>query len=89
VADIINIADLLAQRIQALTPADLAELLRRQDDGDIIGVDEAAAELGVHPNSLRRAAVAWGVPHRRMGTEWRFSRKRLREWVRSGKTTPQ
>ena len=50
-------------------------------EADIIDAKEAAALLKVHPITLRRKAVAWGVPHRRLGTEWRFSRKRLIEWI--------
>lgn len=76
-----DIATLVAQRIQSLGIADLVELMRLIDANDIIGIDEASAELKVHPVTLRKQAKTWGVPHKRMGTEWRFSRKRLREWV--------
>ena len=47
---------------------------------DILNLDEAAAILRVHPETLRRNAVEWGVPHRRLGSEWRFSRCQLMEW---------
>jgi excisionase family DNA binding protein len=54
---------------------------QQPSEADIIDAKEAAALLKVHPITLRRKAVAWGVPHRRLGTEWRFSRKRLIEWI--------
>lgn len=56
----INLSDPLSQRIESLTPSELAELLRRQDDGDIIGAKEAAAELKVSENALRASAKKWG-----------------------------
>jgi putative molybdopterin biosynthesis protein len=44
-------------------------------------VAEAAELLRVHPVTLRKRAVAWGVPHRRLGAEWRFSRTAVTVWV--------
>ena len=83
-----DLTAIIEQRIQALTIDELARLSaqvsRVQADDDIIAIDEAAALLKIHPITLRRNAVAWGVPHKRMGTEWRFSRRRLREWVQAG-----
>jgi excisionase family DNA binding protein len=53
---------------------------------DVLTLAEAAAILRVHPVTLRKRAMAWGVPHRRLGSEWRFSRKVLTAWtqVRDG-----
>jgi len=51
------------------------------DNNDVITLNEAAALLRVHPVTLRKRAVAWGVPHRRLGAEWRFSRKVLTAWI--------
>lgn len=48
---------------------------------DVLTIKEAAALLRVHPVTLRRKAVDWGVPHRRLGSEWRFSRKVLTAWL--------
>jgi excisionase family DNA binding protein len=48
---------------------------------DILTLTEAAALLRVHPVTLRRRAAAWGVPHRRLGSEWRFSREVLTAWM--------
>jgi excisionase family DNA binding protein len=78
-----DLALFIEQRIQTLSVSELVELARLQAEDDIIGVDEAAAILKIHPITLRKKAIAWGVPHRRLGTEWRFSRKRLMEWMQS------
>jgi len=48
---------------------------------DVLTLIEAAALLRVHPVTLRKRAVKWGVPHRRLGSEWRFSRKVLTQWI--------
>jgi len=51
------------------------------DDNDVLTIFEAAALLRVHPVTLRKRAVAWGVPHRRLGSAWRFSRRVLTAWM--------
>lgn len=79
-----DLASLIAMRIQTLSVTELVEFLRLEAESDIIGVDEAAALLKVHPVTLRNKAVAWGVPHKRFGSEWRFSRKRLMELMQMG-----
>lgn len=56
-----------------------------QEQTDIVGLKGAAALLQVHPETLRRQAVAWGVPHRRLGASWRFSREVLTRWLQEGK----
>lgn len=43
---------------------------------------EAAEFIRVHPVTLRKRAVAWGVPHKRFGAEWRFLRDELESWLR-------
>jgi excisionase family DNA binding protein len=51
------------------------------DTSDVLTLAEAAALLRVHPVTLRKRAAAWGVPHRRLGAEWRFSRAVLTAWM--------
>lgn len=51
------------------------------DTNDVITLNEAAELLRVHPVTLRKRAVAWRVPHRRLGAEWRFSRNVLTAWI--------
>jgi excisionase family DNA binding protein len=50
-------------------------------DSDVITLEEAAAILRVHPVTLRKKAADWGVPHKRLGTAWRFSRMVLTAWM--------
>jgi hypothetical protein len=78
-----GLASVINQRVQSLSISELVELVRLQAADDIININEAAAILKIHPITLRKKAVAWGVPHRRLGTEWHFSRKRLMEWMQS------
>jgi excisionase family DNA binding protein len=59
----------------------MGEIVIMPSEGDVLTVVEAAALLKVHPVTLRKRAVEWGVPHKRLGTEWRFSRKRLIEFM--------
>jgi hypothetical protein len=37
----------------------------------------------VHHVTLRVRAVKWGVPHKRLGSEWRFSRSVLTAWLQN------
>jgi len=53
------------------------------EQNDVLTLAEAAAILRVHAVTLRKRAVAWGVPHRRLGAEWRFSRKVLTAWIQN------
>jgi excisionase family DNA binding protein len=50
---------------------------------DVLKVVEAAALLRVHPVTLRKRAVKWGIPHKRLGSEWRFSKKMLMDWLQN------
>jgi hypothetical protein len=56
------------------------------EENDVLNLAEAAAILRVHPVTLRKRAVAWCVPHRRLGAEWRFSRKILTAWIQQQDT---
>jgi excisionase family DNA binding protein len=59
-------------------------MARSKIDDDVLDAVQAAALLKVHVVTLRKRAAAWGVPHRRLGSEWRFSKKMLIEWLQSG-----
>ena len=50
-------------------------------ENDIVGLAGAAMLLQVHAETLRRRAVAWGVPHKRLGSAWRFSLAALKAWM--------
>ncbi|KGL45023.1 hypothetical protein EP56_05540 [Listeriaceae bacterium FSL A5-0209] len=46
-----------------------------------INADEAAKFLGISKNSLYRYANTGIIPGRKIGTEWRFSRLALENWL--------
>lgn len=52
-------------------------------DSDVLNTAEAAALLRVHPVTLRKKAAEWGIPHRRLSSDFRFSRLRLTEWIQA------
>lgn len=53
---------------------------------DVLNVVEAAALLRCHPKTLKIKAAEWGVPHRRQGSQLRFSKQQLLEWVQGRET---
>ena len=53
---------------------------------DILNVTEAAALLRCHPKTLKIKAAESGVPHRRQGSQLRFSKQQLLEWVQGRET---
>jgi excisionase family DNA binding protein len=50
---------------------------------EVLDLDEAAALLRVRPKVVRKLAEAHGIPARRVGDTWRFSRAALVEWLRN------
>jgi excisionase family DNA binding protein len=48
---------------------------------DILNIDEAAALLGVSVKTFNKVLHAEDMPARKIGREWKFSRKALIEWV--------
>lgn len=55
-------------------------------DRDILNVDEAAALLGVSVKTFNKVLHAEDLPARKIGREWKFSRRHLIEWVGSGRS---
>jgi excisionase family DNA binding protein len=51
---------------------------------DVLNVEEAAAYLRFSPYTIREKAREGEIPGRKMGKEWRFSRRALLEWLESG-----
>ena len=49
---------------------------------DVMTLEEAAEFLRCHPVTIKRNADALHIPHRRIGTLWRFSRVELEAWLR-------
>ncbi len=50
-------------------------------NGDLIDVDETAELLGIHSKTVRRFAKQNKIPALKVGRAWRFSRKRIYEWI--------
>lgn len=50
-------------------------------DNDVLTLRGAAHLLKIHPETLRKRAAEWGVPHRRLGITWRFSRATVTAWL--------
>ena len=53
-------------------------------DAEILNVDEAAAFLGVSVKTFQKVLHTEDMPARKIGREWKFSRRALIEWVGSG-----
>ena len=53
---------------------------------DILNIDEAAELLGVSLKTFNKVLHSEDMPARKIGREWKFSRKALIEWVGSGRS---
>jgi excisionase family DNA binding protein len=51
---------------------------------DVLNVEEAGEFLGFAPYTIREKARDGQIPGRKIGGEWRFSRRRLLEWIEEG-----
>lgn len=51
-----------------------------------IGVEEAAAYLGVTKETIRNWIKKTDIPAHKIGKLWKFKRIELDEWVKSGKS---
>jgi excisionase family DNA binding protein len=48
---------------------------------DVMTLTEAAEFLRCHPKTLKKIASLGQIPHRRVGSHWRFSRVVLTSWM--------
>lgn len=53
---------------------------------DILDIDEAAALLGVSVKTFNKVLHTENIPARKIGREWKFSRRALIDWVGSGRS---
>lgn len=51
-----------------------------------IGIEEAAAYLGVTKDTIRNWIRKKSIPAHKIGKLWKFKRSELDEWVKSGKS---
>lgn len=72
-----------------LQGARCARLRVVRDTPEVLTLPEAAAVLGLHANSVHRAARSGRLPGRRVGKEWRFLRTTVEEAAASGRRLRQ
>jgi len=48
---------------------------------EVLTAEEAAEFLGFNPVTVRQKARLGEIPGRKIGKEWRFSRRRLLAWL--------
>lgn len=53
---------------------------------EILNIEEAAELLGVSLKTFNKVLHSEDVPARKIGREWKFSRRALIEWVGSGRS---
>ena len=53
---------------------------------DILTIEEAALLLGVSVKTFNKVLHTEGIPGRKIGREWKFSRSALIAWIGSGKS---
>ena len=54
------------------------------NDRDILNIEEAAGLLGVSIKTFNKVLHTQDMPARKIGREWKFSRKALIDWVGHG-----
>ena len=56
------------------------------DPREILNIDEAAELLGVSVKTFNKVLHTEHIPGRKIGREWKFSRRALIDWVGSGRS---
>ncbi len=56
-------------------------------DPEILNIEQAAALLGVSVKTFHKVLHSEDIPARKVGREWKFSRRALIEWVGSGRSS--
>jgi nitrogen PTS system EIIA component len=54
------------------------------ENTDVMTIQEAADFLRCHPRTLQKMAIKGEIPAKKVGSLWRFSRRRLQEWMSGG-----
>jgi len=60
--------------------------LSESTEREILTIEEAAALLGVSVKTFNKVLHSQSIPARKIGREWKFSRRALIEWVGSGRS---
>jgi excisionase family DNA binding protein len=53
---------------------------------EVLTIDEAAELLGVSVKTFNKVLHSENIPGRKIGREWKFSRRALIEWIGAGKS---
>ena len=56
-------------------------------DREIMTIEEAAELLGVSVKTFNKVLHSQSIPARKIGREWKFSRRHLIDWIGSGCST--
>lgn len=56
---------------------------QQQEQDDVMDAAEVAKLLRIHAVTARLKAAAGEIPGRQIGNRWRFSRKRISEWLQA------
>ena len=56
-------------------------------DREILNIEEAAALLGVSIKTFNKVLHSEDMPARKIGREWKFSRRALIDWVGAGQNS--
>jgi excisionase family DNA binding protein len=55
-------------------------------DREIMNIEEAARLLGVSVKTFNKVLHSESIPARKIGREWKFSRRALIDWIGSGRS---
>lgn len=55
--------------------------MEKTREKEVLNVEEVAELLGFQPYTIREKAREGEIPGRKIGKEWRFSRRQLLEWL--------
>lgn len=69
------------QQVQAGNGTNLVPMPNPNPGDDVLDAEEVAQILRIHPVTVRLKAAAGQIPGRQIGNRWRFSRRRLTEWL--------
>jgi len=53
---------------------------------EVLTIEEAAALLGVSVKTFNKVLHSESIPGRKIGREWKFSRRALIEWIGAGRS---
>ena len=56
------------------------------NDREIMNIEEAARLLGVSVKTFNKVLHSESIPARKIGREWKFSRRALIDWIGSGRS---